>query len=840
MKTIHQQRYFMWSVCVLIYMWTFCVFSLEMSIDHQLETSADSIPTNHLVYNRLTKNNYEGQKQFYRSINANSRAQVYHLTIEYQTVNITGRNKKAMLVTMTPPPGKKYFTRMPYRLWPKSPCTNCVAGPVLYFKEGQRAIIYVTNKMDVETSVHWHGILLPNFQDGVPNLTTPPIQPGKMHKYEFTLKQSGTYWYHSHTSLQEQRGVHGAIVVEPKRKQYWPHHDLVLVLSDWTDENPHEILRALKRGNEWYSFKKKTALSLFRMIWEGAFFAHLRLQWQLMPGVDLSDVYYPAFLINGRKEGKYHFKPGSKIRLRVINAAASTYFWLSFGGKAPLLIAADGINVKPIRTKKILHAIAETYDFLITIPQKEAIELKAFAQDGTGFATVAMGSASAIRKKKVQYAPIIPKPDLIQLTKDMAYHSDHTSAQTVQKQHLDKPVSHKQHSKKNMHKHHHKGKMMRSPNMQIAKTMHSKGHTNKSAHKKHSMRKKPFVFSYEDLKASRKTIFPSGQKLLELHLNLTGNMGRYIWSLNDKTLSQADKIQIKKGETVRLHLHNTTMMHHPMHLHGHFFRVLNKQKAYSPLKHTVDVPPMKTVSIEFAPKEKGDWFFHCHILYHMKSGMARVFSHGNQRDSRLTGSVSKFFKSDNQWYWWGEANILSNYSNVSLVTSNIKNQIVLDSNFSWGTIANVRSLADLKSLSWNQAAYLDGWDLSYIRFVTNLFQSYLSLDLLGAMDSEKDSMSIGFLYILPLILILDVNVNGNGDLNVGLEYETLLFYQTDFFAEVSWTFSSLFASNEGVQEDQMINTDWAVGFSHAISENVSAIAEYSSALQFGAGIHWKF
>ncbi len=804
MKTIYQQRYFMWSVYALICIWTFHAFCLEKS-------------------------------------NIGSALKVYHLTIAYQTVNITGRNKKAMLVTMSPPPGQKNRTRIPYRLWPKSSCTNCIAGPVLHFKQGQRAIIYVTNKMDVETSVHWHGILLPNFQDGVPYLTTPTIRPGKTHKYEFTLKQSGTYWYHSHTGLQEQRGVHGAIVVEPKRKRHWSHHDLVLVLSDWTDENPHEVLRALKRGNEWYSFKKNTALSLSRIIWEGAFFAHLRMQWQLMPGVDISDVYYPAFLINGRKAGQYRFKPGSKIRLRVINAAASTYFWLSFGGKAPLLIAADGINVKPFRTKKILHAIAETYDFLVTIPQREAIELKAFAQDGTGFASAVIGSASAIQKKSVQYAPIISRPNFIQLLKDMAYHSSHTSHKPSSDKNMHKHTDHKPQIDKNKHKHHqHKNKVMRNPNVHTAKAVHSGGHTSKSIHKKHNVHKKPYVFSYEDLRSLRKTIFPSNKKLLELHLNLTGNMGRYIWSLNGKTLSQADKIQIKKGETVRLHLHNTTMMHHPMHLHGHFFRVLNEQNAYSPLKHTVDVPPMKTVSIEFDPKEEGDWFFHCHILYHMKSGMARVFSHGDQRDVRLTGSVSQFFKSDNQWYWWGEANVLSNYSNVELVTSNIKNHITLDGDFSWGTIADVRSLSDVQNLSWNQAMFLDSWDLSYTRFVTNLFRSYLSLDLLKAMNLEEDSLSVGFHYTLPLIIVLDVSVNGKGDLDLGLGYGTLLFYRTEFFAEVGWTFPSILASSEGVEEIQISSYDWSVGVSHAISKNISAIAEYSSELQFGAGIHWKF
>ena len=178
--------------------------------------------------------------------------------------------------------------------------------------------------------------LLPNFQDGVPYLTTPPILPGKTHKFEFPLKQSGTYWYHSHTGLQEQKGVYGAIVIEPKKKRHSYKQELILVLSDWTNEDPKEVLRTLKRGSEWYAIKKGSALSLSEVIGKNILGAQLSLWSQKMPGMDISDVYYDAFLINGKKESIYpNFKAETPIRLRVVNASASTYFWLSFGRQSP-------------------------------------------------------------------------------------------------------------------------------------------------------------------------------------------------------------------------------------------------------------------------------------------------------------------------------------------------------------------------------------------------------------------------------------------------------------------------------------------------------------------------
>jgi FtsP/CotA-like multicopper oxidase with cupredoxin domain len=290
-----------------------------------------------------------------------------------------------------------------------------IPGPTLRFTEGDSAVIHVTNAMDMETSVHWHGLLLPNFQDGVPYLTTPPIKPGETFTYHFPLIQAGTYWYHSHTMLQEQSGVYGSIVIETKKPSPDYETDLVLVISDWTNEKPMSVLRNLRRGNEWYGVKKGTSTPLAKVIGEGAFGAQLNFWRQRMEGADLADVYYNAFLINGEQAPHYpDLKPGERVRLRVINASASSQYWLTFGGPPPMLIAADGPDVVPVPHAKTFIAIAETYDFIVTIPQSGQIELKASVQDGSGSVSALLGNGPVLA------AAAVPKPDQVKLMEQMA------------------------------------------------------------------------------------------------------------------------------------------------------------------------------------------------------------------------------------------------------------------------------------------------------------------------------------------------------------------------------------------------------------------------------------
>ena len=329
-------------------------------------------------------------------------------------INITGKNKMALVIN------------------------DSLPAPTLTFNKGEKAIIYVTNGLKTETSIHWHGILLPNFEDGVPYLTSPPIRPGKTHKFEFLIDQPpGTYWYHSHTGLQEQEGLYGAFIIQEEAKPKLK--DLVLVLSDWTDEKAGKVMKNLKRGNEWYAIKKGSALSFFDLIKNKALAPQLKMWGQRMPGMDISDVYYSAFLINGKQQALYPTVK-EKVRLRVINASASTYFWLTFGGeKKAFLISADGIPVKANPVDKLLNAIAETYDFIVEIPSNKAIEFKATAQDGSGFANAILGQGPLLK------APSIEKPDPIKFIKEMAHHH-HTPPDTKSnKKHNHSVKSHKDH-----------------------------------------------------------------------------------------------------------------------------------------------------------------------------------------------------------------------------------------------------------------------------------------------------------------------------------------------------------------------------------------------------------
>ena len=324
-------------------------------------------------------------------VSAQNDTTVYNITISEKTLNITGKDRKALAID------------------------GQIPGPTLRFKEGDYAVIYVKNELDEETSVHWHGLILPNFFDGVPYLTTPPIEPGHTQKYEFPLVHNGTYWYHSHTGLQEQLGVYGSIVIEPKEPKFEYDKDLVLVFSDWTDENPMHVLKNLKRRNEWYSIKRNTVTPLGKVIARGALGAQLNFWKQRMPGADIADVYYGAFLTNGTQIKEYpEFKPGEKVRVRMINASASTYYWITFGGGDPTLISADGIDVVPVKKEKLLFAIAETYDYLITIPESGKLEIRASSMDGAGHTSAYLGEGELLK------APHVPRPDYVGIMKAMS------------------------------------------------------------------------------------------------------------------------------------------------------------------------------------------------------------------------------------------------------------------------------------------------------------------------------------------------------------------------------------------------------------------------------------
>lgn len=744
----------------------------------------------------------------------------YHLSIDKKMVNFTGKKVMGMAVN------------------------DSIPGPTLRFIKGEYAKIHVTNNMDMETSVHWHGLLLPNFYDGVPYLNTPPIAPGETFTYEFALKQSGTYWYHSHTMLQEQSGVYGSIVIESKEKTLDYDSDLVIVFSDWTNEKPMKVLKNLKRRNEWYGTKKGTATPLNKVIAQGGLKAQLKLWRQRMEGADIADVYYPAFLANGQIQQEYNdFKPREKVRVRFINAAASTYFWLTFGGDAPLLIANDGLDVVPIQRNKTLFAIAETYDFIVTIPESGKLEIRATAQDGSGSTAAFLGNGEIIP------ALDIPKPDKIEMMKSMAKMKMKMGAPAL-KAHPKKDTRLAMKEKYGM-----KMDMKKNPNNQmdhnnmdmaqdtIPKSMmnHDNMKEEMPNHKNIEMPKDSippmmdmenmdkmnsnYDYSYEFLKSPQPTTFAKDLPVKEILLNLTGNMNRYVWSLNGIPLSETDNIKIKQGEVTRVTLNNLTMMHHPMHLHGHFFRVINKNGKYSPLKHTVNVPPMKDVTIEFYGNEYGDWIFHCHVLYHMMGGMTRIFSYDTPVDPRMVKfPVSELVHETNKTYSWGMADVASHMTAIELTSSNIRNQFNFSAEFGYNK---------------NYEA-----EVSYERYINDYMRVFVGVN---AENSIPDSLNVvdvsavaGMRFLTPYLFDLDVRVDHKLRPRIGIGRSIMLFPRFSIFGYYEYQADFGIISKLENNKKYEGESTWNAGVEYMLSRNFSLMANYDNRYGVGGGLSILF
>jgi hypothetical protein len=763
-------------------------------------------------------------EQFQEGNTDNLPVHEYTLTIKEELVNKTGKNVMGMTVNGTIP------------------------GPTLDFTEGEYAVIYVKNEMKNETSVHWHGLLLPNFYDGVPYLTTPPIEPGHTQKYEFPIKQSGTYWYHSHTMLQEQSGVYGSIVIHPKDETLKYDKELVLMLSDWTNEKPMNVLRNLKRGNEWYGIKKGTATPLNQVIARGAFGAQLNFWRQRMEGADIADVYYPAFLINGEQKIDYpEYKAGEKVRLRIINGGASTSFWMTFGGDKPLLIAADGIDVVPISKNKTFIGIAETYDFIVTIPEEGKIEFKITAQDGSGSASAFLGNGKTLP------AANLPRPDKIGMMQKMAKMNMKMGAHALKFQpkkderfkikeeygmqmdnmqgmNMDNSKK-KADSMENMNHSKMNGMEMMKDSMQMDHSKMKGMEMNNNGSMKGMNTEGMDMFSeynYDYLKSPEKTVYDKNVPVKEILLNLTGNMNRYIWSMNGVPLSEADNIKINNKEITRITFNNLTMMHHPMHLHGHFFRVINKNGEYSPLKHTVNVPPMQQVTIEFYGNngdEYGDWFFHCHILYHMMGGMARVVSYDTPRDPRMKQfPVSKIIEETDKWYSWGMIDMASHTTGFNLITSNIRNQFNVS--FEYG---------------WNKN--LEG-EVTYERYLHDYLRVFGGINIENetpkSLDEFKTTAVVGVRYLTPYLFALDARIDNELRPRVSLGRSIMLFPKLSVFGYYEYQIDLGIVNNLPITKDFTSETVWSAGIEYMLSRNFSLMGSYDNRYGTGGGLSVRF
>ncbi|GGC60801.1 copper resistance system multicopper oxidase [Marinobacter halophilus] len=494
-------------------------------------------------------------------------------------------------------------------------------GPVLKFKEGEDVVINVTNNLDEMTSIHWHGLILPFEQDGVPGISFPGIAPGETFTYRFPIVQAGTYWFHSHSGFQEPNGAYGAIVIEPEgREPFRYDRDYVVQL---TDKHPHSgdrIMRNLKMSADYYNRQQQTVGDFFDESGEKGFVATLRdrMMWgdMRMMKADIEDVQGFTGLINGKGPEQNWtglFKPGERVRLRFINSSAMTYFDIRIPGLKMTVVQADGNNVRPVSVDEFRIGVAETYDVIVHIRDEEAYTIFAESMGRSGYArgTLAPSEGMVAAVPELRDAPMLTMAD-------MAGHMDHGDMDHGSMNHgamNDDTMDHSAMNQESM----------------------NQGDMDHSAHGG-GMPEDPFYasgsgllptasnggkfLSYADLRA-QSPLFEEREPTREIEMRLTGNMERYEWSINGIKYEDADPIVLQYGERVRFKFVNETMMTHPMHLHGMWSILDVGAGKWNPIKHVISVAPATTVYMETEVDAPGEWAFHCHLSYHAASGMFR-------------------------------------------------------------------------------------------------------------------------------------------------------------------------------------------------------------------------
>lgn len=565
----------------------------------------------------------------------------FDLNIGYQPVNFTGTERVATTVN------------------------GSVPGPTLRWREGERVTLRVTNHLAHDSSIHWHGIILPTDMDGVPGLSFDGIKPGKTFEYQFDVGQSGTYWYHSHSGFQEQTGVYGAIVIEPKEPDPVSYdRDYVVQLSDWSDEQPEDVYAKLKKMGDYYNFRERTAGDLWRDIQEKGVAQTWseRSMWNRMrmSETDISDVtgYTYTLLMNGvtPDDGwQGLFKRGEKVRLRFINAAAMTIFDIRIPGLKMTVVASDGQNIDPVTVDEFRIGVAETYDVVVEPSDDSAYTIFAQSIDRTGY-------TRGILTPDESWTADVPAMDPAPLLghRDMGMGMDHSMHGMAGISGMKEMDSGGQ-GMGNMSGMDHSGHQMGEMKTGMTMMDHSQhggqsetlgkagfGSTRKISHvdsefgphvdmradsprngltdpgiglRDHQRLYGRRVLTYADIHNYNLTADPR-EPSREIELHLTGNMNRYMWSMNGIKFADAEPLQLTYGERVRITLVNDTMMTHPIHLHGMWSELESGDPKHIARKHTVNVHPGSKISYLVTADAKGRWAYHCHLLYHMP-GMFR-------------------------------------------------------------------------------------------------------------------------------------------------------------------------------------------------------------------------
>ncbi|MDE5448269.1 copper oxidase [Elizabethkingia meningoseptica] len=744
-------------------------------------------------------------------------------------------------------------------------------APTLYFTEGDTAEIHVHNNLKKEnTALHWHGVMLENKEDGIPFLTQKPIKPGETYVYRFKISQNGTYWYHSHQGLQEQMGMYGMLVFRKRGEAETDRKvqaDIPVMLSEWTNEHPHQVMRRLQMGvADWYAIKKKSVQSYSEAIESGNFFTKLKNEWKRMEAMDISDVYYDKFLLNGQPSTEYKkLKAGDKVRLRVANGGASSYFWLTYAGGKITVVGNDGNDVEPVEVDRLIIGISETYDIEVTIPENKSFEFRSTSEDRTGYASLWLGDGEKVEapwlKRLMLFEGMKSMNNMMKMNGDMKpmnmkmglqqmdansvmYPEVPEEDRKATMKHLKEMMNPVKKSKpeKQEHANHDmplqlsdsKADEQTGHNMTDKKENHGGDDTplqlsdsKADEHAGHNMadmtKEKPVTLNYNMLRSTEMTILPADAPVKELKFTLEGNMRRYVWSLDNKTVTETDKIKIKRGEVVRITLYNNSMMRHPMHLHGHDFRVINSQGEYSPLKNVLDLMPMETVTIEFPANQDGDWFFHCHILYHMMAGMGRIFSYEDSKPNPYLTNPKKdwkdFLKDNHMWAHTATVAIESRSTHAALRVGDARYE--LQGELHTGYTKSNGYEAELK---FGRYIGKFQWLYPYIGF-----QSRSRTDDPGenrktmfgqfAEHDKRHVFAAGFQYILPWLVTADTSIDQNGKVRLQLQREDIPI-------------------SPRIRGSFMVNTDkeYRMGLSYILQKWLQVSSHYDSDMGWSAGL----
>lgn len=538
---------------------------------------------------------------------------IVNLVVGYKTVTFAGKSRKAIAVN------------------------NQIPAPTLHFKKGDQVKINVFNHLDKETAIHWHGVLVPWQMDGVLGINQQGIPPGGVFHYQFVLEQSGTYWYHAHAGLQEQQGLYGAFIIDPlKHSSYRYSKDYVIVLSDWSNTDPDQILSNLKKTGDYYSprFPLQPSLTKFINDYRKAsteerkklIADYKKMQHMRMSIYDLSDVGYDAFLLNGQPKVNpwtAAVKIGDIVRLRFIGAGGSTIFHVKIPGTSMKMVHIEGNDIKPFDVNDFTIAPGETYDVLVKIQKNTPYIIYAESIDTVGAAYGALVTSS---HQSVNYDTVPPFPEPLPVTRNMMSmmmskkiqgnlpeknaHAASTHAMTMNMNHTNhQSIKMNEDMQHSMH-------MPTEPTIIGDKILPPNSSYTTSVNTK-----------YKNVIGAIKTNNPNKPIAGVINMELFGYMDRFIWFINGVPEQRAHPIILEPGKRYRFVFTNISMMHHPMHIHGHWFILRKGNNAYDPLLHTIDVPPGATITADVDTDASGQWFFHCHFLYHMVAGMARVIQY---------------------------------------------------------------------------------------------------------------------------------------------------------------------------------------------------------------------